>query len=150
MDGGPSILFIQKVDLSITLRCHSAHRCYLVLVSHARRWLSALCSLLNRRSRPTMSSRFLACVLFFAHLATAAQAGTLQKRATPFVPQRLNIPLSFDSLGRYVASVSMVRIGCFFHGFYSRSRLGSKSGSTTLQLHHDYTNWSYIRRRQTM
>lgn len=54
-----------------------------------------------------MSPRSLVYALCFAFVVSAARVD-VQKRDAPFVPQRVNIPLSFDSQGRYVASVTMV------------------------------------------
>lgn len=40
----------------------------------------------------------------------------MRKRDTPFIPQRVNIPLNFDSKGRYIATVTMVSCNVKFTG----------------------------------
>ena len=69
-------------------------------------------------------SRSLVFALLGAHLVAAAGTGLLEKRDAIFVPQRVNIPLSFDSLGRYVATVSMVSpLSCYpFYTFFNGHR----------------------------
>ncbi|EKM59995.1 uncharacterized protein PHACADRAFT_138388 [Phanerochaete carnosa HHB-10118-sp] len=54
-----------------------------------------------------MLSRRLVYALFCAHVASAVRLGFFGKRDTSALPQRLTIPLAFDSQGRYVAAVTM-------------------------------------------
>ena len=54
--------------------------------------------------------------LLCAHAAAAMRFdfGLLKRDPLPFVPQRLNIPLTFDPQGRVVTSVLMVRADPFY------------------------------------
>ena len=87
--------------------------------------------------------------LFFAHVVSALNVGRLGKRDAPFVPQRVDIPLSFDSQGRYVATVTMVRYFPSDRLNYAELCLGNES-TATFQLHHDHTDWPDIRSGYTV
>lgn len=82
--------------------------------------------------------------LFFAHVVSALNVGHLGKRDAPFVPQRVDIPLSFDSQGRYVATVTMVRCSDSVRFNHAESCLGNES-TTAFQLHNDHADGSDIR-----
>ena len=89
----------------------------------------------------TMASRTLVYVLFYAHIVSAMRISLFAPRDNaPFVPQRVDIPLSFDSQGRYVAGVSMVGFACSACRVVSAQRPIGHEPRTAFQLHPYHPN----------